>query len=235
MVALAQSKAEDVVDLDRVIKIVTAACILSKHHFKPYPDLEIDDLVQHCMPRALAMIATYSSDRGTQLSTWITMGVKTALLDLLKSRRAEKHRIDTIGENLRPESEQPNAAALAQLRDWFAAGCPRPKESAGGTLLEWVTSVYIAARQVFPPRHGIRGHNWYRPAQTITVAVMMRRLKLSTRGMQQLLEQHEDIRKAMGFTKLRGLPSHPWFVRAPRRAEAMIRGQDVEEDDEVTS
>lgn len=223
MVALAQPP-----DVEQLIRIVTSAVLRKRQLFKPYKDLELpEDLVQHCMPRAMQMHQKFDGDRA-QYSTWITRGVNFALLDYLKSRRGEQRKVDTLEGELRPQAEAEDGA-LEVIRDWFTAGCPTPPDAPNLTLIDWAANVYRQARKVFPDRSGRRGRSWFAPAQVVTIAILMRRKKLSTRGCRDLLEMNQELRQAIGITKRRNIPDQCWFARAAQRAEQYLRAPNVDE------
>lgn len=214
-------------DVHQLTRIVTAAVLRKRRMFDAFPDIagrrnSIEDLVQHCMPRALQMHDTYDAAR-SQYSTWITCGVNRAILDYYKSRAAEGRRIDVLKGEAREQEFDPKA--LDEIRDWFDAGETMGMPGGAGgddeTTEDWLAGVYRFASRVFPERqHPCRGNNWFTPAQIVCVALLRRKRHLSIRGVRQLLQADEDLRKAI---KLKSVPSHGWFQTAVGRTVQYLR------------
>ncbi len=229
-------------DVEQLIRIVTAAVLRKRGLFDDFPDIAgkrnlVEDLVQHCMPRALQMHETFDPSKTKPrkplpdgripgYSTWITCGVHRSLVDLYKSRFAESRRIDVLKSQAR-ELGDSETSALDEIRDWFesgeTAGMPGGAGGDDETLDEWLAKVYRFAVRVFPERqHPTRGNNWFTPAQIVCVALLMRKRGLSIRGARMLLLESEDLRDAI---KLSPMPAHWWFQMAVRRTAKYLRPQ----------
>jgi hypothetical protein len=169
--------------------------------FAAFKDLSIDDLEQIGMIRALELAPKYSGK--SAYSTWITRGVNFALIDLWRKRSRAAKRED----------------AVADIKAQQAAGVEESEpEEREEDLVTWLARVYRAAQKVHPPATTSRiGRPGYSKAMAVAIAALMRRMKLSSRGAQMLLQQRADLRAALGKSLAEGVvPSHPWFSAARR-------------------
>lgn len=195
--------------------------------FAAYRDLSKDDLFQDGLERALLVHPLYTPGKG-KYSTFISCAVGRCFIDIIRKRSREVKRRDVFVRGARPKRGW-DLAALAEIRDWFEAG-----ESAGlpggaggddETLAEWLAKVYRFACGVFPDRTpGRGGRNWFTPAQRVTIALLMRRKHLSTRGARELLladaqSGEGELAAAIG---LRHVPSHQSFHNFMRAAARFL-------------
>jgi hypothetical protein len=89
-------------------------------------------------------------------------------------------------------------------------------------LADWLTGTFIKARYAHRPRMVKRGRKWFSVAHCVAAVLLMRRLKLSCRAAAELLEERDDLHRAMRLTRA---PSYGWFFRARRVVQRLERSQ----------
>lgn len=152
-----------------------------RHLFDAYHEISDDDLIQEGMQAALLNHQKYDPRKGAAYSTWIYRVVSCRLLDLrrVRARRAERERV--VGESM---------AAFASETAYTSPTDYDP-------LAAWLAETYETACRMAGPQPRRRCRQWYTPAQAAACLLLRDRLHLSYRGMEMLLRQRPQLRRAM--------------------------------------
>jgi DNA-directed RNA polymerase specialized sigma24 family protein len=156
-------------------------------------DLDVEDVVQECIADCLRGWHRYDPARGrpTTFAARICWCTVVTLSRHAAARPAWRA----------PEEFDAPAPEIDEL----------PEEFSDVPLRDWLAQIYAAAKLYRPPARYRRGRRFYNVAQVIALSYLQRRLKLSIRGMRQVLEQRPDLAAAVKLR--RRIPGYHWLQR----------------------
>jgi hypothetical protein len=162
------------------------------HHF---PDIRFDDLVQIALQGMIAEWPKYNPAKASP-STYLYTVAWGDIRDLSRKRERQAK-----WEGEAAWLSGPQAPPLVE-------GEPTNPFHAL-TVAQWVGRVYAHAKRAIPQREGPGRPSCYPKA--VACVALMRRLKLSCRGVVLYLRDNPNVAQAVAFAVI---PSHDWFWRA---------------------
>lgn len=182
--------------------------------FKAFPEIGREDLEQEALAAAIKGWHKYSPSKG-HWSTFVYQCGWGEIYDLYRKRCRQG---ELEGKVTADEVEQVESrTSLLELVESWA-------DLADGPLtVEWLKDLIKRVDKIYPsrPTRG-RGNPGYDYSTYVGAVAVMRRMKLSTRGVIDYLEQRPEIAKAIGFRNW--VPTQSWFVQAPRVLETTLLG-----------
>lgn len=218
-------------DEDRVSAMVRAAVERKLGMFSAFRDLDADDLVQDLLIAIRAAYPAFDPQRAS-LSTFVGMIAGRRLIDIYRrrSRLASREGFYAEAQYGRPEyqgrGESCQPTIVVEADEVIDPPEEEPETVDGevvheGSLADWLCTVYTHCRRTFnKPRHRA-GRRYHNVAQAIASVALMRKLKLSSRGVRWLFEDREDLRRAVRF---KHVPHDSWFRKSQKVAPLFLKG-----------
>lgn len=187
---------------EQIQKLVHDVAVRHMYLFAHFREYGLDDLVSEGMEAMVRNWHKYDSVKGA-ISTFVNQIVRIRLLYVHRGLDRRLKRETRVVRERQDRTFAPDfTESMAEAVILWESDPDRP-------LADWLSDFRIRVQRAVPVPKARRGRKWFSFSQTAAVAALMARMNLSTRGVEMLLRQREELRRAL---RLRHVPAHWWFV-----------------------